>query len=107
MAKRKESETTEDDEEVNNRQEIVESTLYFLVVEGFGSNQRGSETDQFHFNLSWQELTREQNSDLKIRELCQHALEESKVSTIPRCYFFKQGVLMRKWRPPTTPESPK
>ena len=53
MAKRKESETTEDDEEVNNRQEIVESTLYFLVVEGFGSNQRGSETDQFHFNLSW------------------------------------------------------
>ena len=53
-----------------------------------------------NFTLSWQELIRKQNSDLEIRQLCQHALGESKVSNVPRYCFLKQRVLMRKWRPP-------
>ena len=48
---------------------------------------------------------KEQNSDPEIRQLCQHALEESQVFTVPRCCFFKQGALTRKWRPPTAPAS--
>ena len=57
MAKRKEAETTKDDEEINTRQEVVESTSYFPVVEELVST-RGSERDQFDFTLSWQELIR-------------------------------------------------
>ena len=105
MAKRKETETTDDDEDTNKQKEVVKSTSYFPVVEELGSNQRGSEKDPSNFVLSRQVLIREQNSDPEIRKLCQYALEKSKVPTVPRCYFFKQGVLMRKWRPPTAPAS--
>ena len=96
MAKRKETETTDDNEDVNKQKEVVESTLYFPVVKELGSNQRGSGKDLSNFVLSRQELIREQNSDPEIRKLCQYALEESKVPTVPRCYSFKQVVLMRK-----------
>ena len=62
MAK-KEAETHEDDEEVSKRQEVVESTSYFLTVKKMGSNQRGSERDQSNVTPSWQELTRIHNID--------------------------------------------
>ena len=75
----------------------------FPVVEELGS-MRGSERGLSNFTLSWQELVREQNSDPGVRQLCQHALEESKVSTVPRCYFFKARSTDEKWRPPTLQE---
>ena len=62
MAK-KEAETHENDEEVSKRQEVVESTSYFLSVKEKGFNQRGSERDQSNFTPSWQELTRIHNID--------------------------------------------
>ena len=58
-----------------------------------------------NFTLSRQELIKEQNKDAEIRNLYQHALDEADISTVPRCYFLKEGVLMRKWRPPTIPAS--
>ena len=105
MAKKKETETTEDNEDANKQKQVVESTSYFPVVKELGSNQRSSGKDPSNFVLSWQKLIREQNSDPEIRKLCQYALEEFKVPTVPRCYSFKQGVLIRKWRPPTAPAS--
>ena len=74
----------------------------FPVVEELGS-MRGSERGRSNFTLSWQELVREQNSDPGVRQLFQHALEESKVSTVPRC-FFKARSTDEKWRPPTLQE---
>ena len=59
----------------------------------------------FNFTLSRQELIKEQNKDAEMGNLYQHALDEADISTVPRCYFLKQGVLMRKWRPPTIPAS--
>ena len=59
----------------------------------------------FNFTLSRQELIKEQNKDVEMGNLYQHALDEADISTVPRCYFLKEGVLMRKWRPPTIPAS--
>ena len=53
------------------------------------------------FTLSRQELIKEQNKDAEIGNLYRHALDEADISTVPRCYFLKEGVLMRRWRPPT------
>ena len=61
--------------------------------------------------VSAQEITKESESNFvitwhpEIQELCQSAIEEADISTVPRCYFLKQGVLMRKWRPPVVPAS--
>ena len=55
--------------------------------------------------FSRQELLKEQSSDPEIQQPCQLALDERKIDTVPRGYFMKNGVLMRKWRPPTIPAS--
>jgi len=52
-----------------------------------------------------EELLQEQSNDPEIQQHCHYALGEHKVDTIPRGYFIKDGVLMRKWRPPTVPAS--
>ena len=56
------------------------------------------EVSVLNFILSRQELIKEQNEDAEIGNLYQHALDEADISTVPRCYFLKEGVLMRKWR---------
>ena len=58
-----------------------------------------------NFTLSRQELIKEQNKDAEIGNLYPHALDEATISTVPRCYFLKEGVLMRKWRLLTIPAS--
>ena len=50
--------------------------------------------------LSTQRLILDQDKDQEIRKLKQHALDEKEASKVPVCYFVKDGVLMRKWRPP-------
>ena len=50
--------------------------------------------------LSTQRLILDQDKDQEIRKLSQHALDEKEASKVPVCYFVKDGVLMRKWRPP-------
>ena len=50
--------------------------------------------------LSTQKLILDQDKDHKIRKLKQHSLDEKEASKVPVCYFVKDGVLMRKWRPP-------
>ena len=48
------------------------------------------------FTLSRQELIKEQNKNAEIGNLYWNALDEADISTVPRCYFLKEGVLMRK-----------
>ena len=56
-------------------------------------------------HLSREDLIKEQESDLEIRRLGQLAVNEQEVAVMPRCYFHKDGILMRKWRPSDVPAS--
>jgi len=55
--------------------------------------------------LSRQDLIRAQESDPEIVSLTRFAVDEREAQIIPNCYFWKKGVLMRKWRPPMVPAS--
>ena len=55
--------------------------------------------DQGHDQLSRSQLCKEQHSDLKKSPLFERALEENEMSQVPVCYYVKNDILMRKWRP--------
>ena len=56
--------------------------------------------DQGHDQLSRSQLCKEQHSDSEISPLFERALDEKEISQVPVCYYVKNGILMRKWRPP-------
>ena len=56
--------------------------------------------DQGHDKLSRSQLCKEQHSDPEISPLFDRALDESEMSQVPVCYYLKNDILMRKWRPP-------
>ena len=58
-----------------------------------------------HSALSRQDLIEEQAGDSEVQSLSCYAVSEKEAAVIPVCYFWKQGVLMRKWRPPEVPAS--
>jgi len=55
--------------------------------------------------LSRQDLIREQEGDPEIMSLSKYAVEEKEAAVESNCYFWKKGVLMRKWRSPVIPAS--
>ena len=67
--------------------------------------KHASAEDVSKLTFTRQELLQEQSDDTEIQQLCHYALDEHKVDTVPIGYFMKDGVLMRKWRPPTVPAS--
>ena len=56
--------------------------------------------DQGHDQLSRSQLCKEQHSDHEISPLFERALDENEISQVPVCYYVKNDILMRKWRPP-------
>ena len=56
--------------------------------------------DQGHDQLSRSQLCKEQHSDPEISTLFERALDEKEISQVPVCYYVKNDILMRKWRPP-------
>ena len=46
------------------------------------------------------QLQIEQEKDPELRALFTQAVSSEEADTMPGCYFIKNGVLMRKWRPP-------
>ena len=56
--------------------------------------------DQDHDQLSRSQLCKEQHSDPEISTLFERALDEKEISQVPVCYYVKNDILMRKWRPP-------
>ena len=56
--------------------------------------------DQGHDQMSRSQLCKEQHSDSEISPLFERALDEKEISQVPVCYYVKNGILMRKWRPP-------
>ena len=55
--------------------------------------------DQGHGMLSKSQLIQEQQTDPEISKLFFRALPEDEISQVPMCYYIKNGILMRKWRP--------
>jgi hypothetical protein len=53
-----------------------------------------------HLSLSGSELVKEQIQDSDIMLLRQRALPLEDASKEPECYYLKDDILMRKWRPP-------
>ena len=53
--------------------------------------------DQGHDMLS--QLIQEQQTDPEISKLIFRALPEDEISQVLMCYYIKNGILMRKWRP--------
>ena len=55
--------------------------------------------DKGHDTLSKSLLIQEQQNDREISKLIFRALTEDEISQVPMCYYIKNGILMRKWRP--------
>ena len=58
---------------------------------------------QGHDSLSRSQLISNQHKDLETLDLFHKALSEDEASRNQVCYYIKNGVLMRKWRPPDVP----
>ena len=54
-------------------------------------------------DLSTKTLILEQQKDVTLSSLFQNMVSEDEISSVPFCYYKKNGVLMRKWRPPDVP----
>ena len=54
-------------------------------------------------DLSTKTLILEQQKDSRLSSLFQNTVSEDEISSVPCCYYKKNGVLMRKWRPPDVP----
>ena len=54
-------------------------------------------------DLSTKTLILEQQKDSTLSPLFQNMVSEDEISSVPCCYYKKNGVLMRKWRPPDVP----
>ncbi|KAI5620496.1 hypothetical protein C0J50_19963 [Silurus asotus] len=54
-------------------------------------------------SLSRKQLITEQSSDPEIAELREKALPDEEIVKVPVGFYLKDGVLMRKWRPPDIP----
>ena len=59
--------------------------------------------DHGHDMWSKSQLIQEQQTDPEISKLIFRALPENKISQVPICYYIKNGILMRKWRPYDVP----
>ena len=55
------------------------------------------------FSISRGQLVREQESDEEVTKLAKYAINETEASQEGQCFYWKSGVLMRKWRPRDVP----
>ena len=55
--------------------------------------------DQDHDTLSKSQLIQGQQTDPEISKLIFRVLPEDEISQVPMCYYIKNGILVRKWRP--------
>ena len=53
--------------------------------------------------MSTSQLIAEQHEDPEVSPIFSRRVSESEVSQNPTCYFTKNGVLMKTWRPPHVP----
>ena len=56
--------------------------------------------DQNQDQMSKSQLCQEQHSDPEISPLFERASDANKISQVPGCFYVKNDISMRKWRPP-------
>ena len=59
-----------------------------------------NEQGQGHDLVSRSQLCKEQHNDPEVLPLLERALDEKEIDQVPVCFYVKNGILMRKWRPP-------
>ena len=55
---------------------------------------------QGHDLVSRSQLCKKQHNDLEFLPLLERAFDEKEIDQVPVCFYVKNGILMRKWRPP-------
>ena len=55
---------------------------------------------QGHDLVSRSQLCKEQHNDPEILPLLERASDKKEIDQVPVCFYVKNGILMRKWRPP-------
>ena len=55
---------------------------------------------QGHDLVSRSQLCKEQHNDPEILPLLERALDKKEIDQVPVCFYVKNDILMRKWRPP-------
>ena len=81
------------------------STSQFAIQTDFDTSRSNTDlspsisNDQDHDQLSRSQLCKEQHSDPEISLLFDRDLDENEMSQVPVCYYVKNDILMRKWRP--------
>ena len=68
-----------------------ESSHYSAILDDQG---------QGHDLVSRSQLCKEQHNDPEILPLFERAFDEKETDQVPVCFYVKNGILMRKWRPP-------
>lgn len=64
------------------------------------STPHSKQNDLGHDTLSRSQLVEEQHSDPEIASLFQRVMPENEIANVPVGYYERNGILMRKWRPP-------
>ncbi|XP_006813838.1 uncharacterized protein LOC100371911 [Saccoglossus kowalevskii] len=79
---------------------VKEDSGVWLAETFFGDLKDGSEIKT---DFSHSSLVEQQEADCTLKELMASALSENEAENLPKCCYMKDGVLMRKWRPPSSP----
>ena len=59
---------------------------------------------QGHYLMSSSQLSKEQHTDPEILPLLEKAFDKKEIDQVPVCFYVKNGILMRKWRPDVSAE---
>ncbi|XP_077863555.1 uncharacterized protein LOC144347604 [Saccoglossus kowalevskii] len=79
---------------------VKEDSGVWLAETFFGDLKDGNEIKT---DFSHSSLVEQQEADFTLKELMASALSENEAENLPKCCYMKDGVLMRKWRPPSSP----
>ena len=69
-----------------------------------GNTLEDQSTDKY-LSMTREQLIKEQEMDADLSCLTEEAVDEEEATRYGNCFYFKSGVLMRKWRPPDIPAS--
>ena len=99
QARRAEQEDAES-VDVENSTDVWLAETFFKDLDG-GDVEGSVANDDVLFSKS--SLVKAQQADPELKCLSQKACSEAEANEVPECYYVKDDVLMRKWRPPRRP----
>ena len=73
--------------------------ILFLVIFLYQPLQISNQDEEFS-QLSKSQFIKEQKNDPELNSLIQRAKTDAEIDQVRTCYYLRNGILMRKWRPP-------